>query len=128
MLKYIKQLEESDFVDLLVSIKQMRYGDSSRLYEYLDREDRRVVHLWDNGGSFKDNGQDYIWVNDYETSNPSFNFNHNLFMLSVFGQEWYARAKKYFKVNKPESLVILSKAKAQYDSELEVDKAFMQSL
>lgn len=128
MLKYIKQLEESDFVDLLVAIKQMRYGDSSRLYEYLDKEDRRVVHLWDNGGSFKDNGQDYIWVNDYETSNPNFNFNHNIFMLSTFGPEWYARAQKYFEGKKPESLEILSRAKGQYDKDLEADKEFMQSL
>lgn len=124
MLKFVKQLQESDFVDLLVAIGQMRYGDS-RLYEYLDKEDRRVIHLWDNSGSFKDNGQDYIWVNDYETSNPNSNFNHNLFMLYTFGQEWYTRAQKYFESKKPESLTILSRAKAQYDSDLEADKEFM---
>ena len=127
MLKYITQLEEFDFVSLMVSIGQMRYGDNSRLYEYLDKEDRRIVHLWDNGGSFKDNGQDYIWVNDYETSNPNRNFNHNVFMLSTFGQEWYTRAQKHFE-GKPERLDILKKAKAQYDRDLEADKEFIQSL
>ena len=128
MLKYIKQLKESDFLDLMVSLGQMRYGDNSRLYEYLDKEDRRIVHIWDNSSCFKDNGQDYLWVNDYETSKPNFNFNHNLFMLSQFGEEWYARAQKHFEGKKPESLVILNKAKARYDKDLEADKEFMQSL
>lgn len=128
MINFMKQLEESGFFDLLVSIGQMRYGDSSRLYEYLDEEDRRVVHLWDNGGSFKDNGQDYIWVNDYETSNPNFNFNHNLCMLSKFGEEWYTSAQKYFEDKKPEGLAILSEAKAQFDRDLEADKEFINSL
>lgn len=117
MLNFVKQLEESDFFDLLVEMGQMRYGDTRRLYEYLDKEDRRIVHLWDNGGSFKDNGQDYIWINDYETSSPNANLNHNVFMLSMFGQEWYERAQKYFEGKKPEGFVILRKAKAKYDLE-----------
>ena len=106
----------------------MRYGDNSRLYEYTDKEDKRVVHLWDNGSCFKDNGQDYIWVNDYETSNPNLNFNHNVFMLSVFGQEWYKRAQNYFECKKAEGLAILNRAKAQYEEELAIDKEFIQSL
>lgn len=128
MLKFIKQLKESDFVDLMVSIGQMRYGDESRLYEYLDKTDRRIVHLWDNGDYFKDNGQNYIWVNDYETSNQNSQLKHNVFMLFSFGQEWYVSAKKYFEGKNRENLDILSKAKAEYDRELKDDEEFIQSL
>lgn len=126
MLTYVKRLEETDFVDLMVSIGQMRYGDNSRLYEYLDKGDKRVVHLWDNNGSFKDNGQDYIWVNDYEISNPSLNFNHHVFMLYRFGQEWYTNAIKYFEGKKPEGLDVLTKAKEQYDDELNMHESFIK--
>lgn len=127
MLKFIKQLDD-DFTDLLVAIDQIRYGDNSRLCEYEDKGDKRIVHLWDNEGSFKDNGQYYIWVNDYETSNIDLNLNHNIFMLYRFGQEWYASAQKYFENTNPERLTILNRAKSQYESELEADKEFMQSL
>lgn len=128
-LDFIEKLEESEFVDLLVAIKQMRYGDNSRLYEYFDKEGKRNVHLWDNGGSFKDNGQYHIWINDYGTSIPSMNINHNICMLYMFGKEWYLKAKQYFEhENMMESLEILNTAVIQYEKELEDDKEITKQI
>ena len=129
MLNYIRKLDDSEFLDLLVAVGEMRYGDNSRLYEYCEREEVRMVYLEDNSGSFKDNGRENIWINDFETSRHDMDFNHNLFMLHKFGETWYGKAEAYFEANERlDCLEILDKAKAQYEKDLEADREFMESV
>ena len=129
MLNYIKKLDDSEFLDLLVAVGEMRYGDDSCRYEYFDKETVRVVNLERSGGSFKDYGRETIWINDIGTSKHSINLNHYIFMLEKFGESWFKETKRHFEANEMrDCLEILDKAKAQYEKDLEADKEFMESL
>lgn len=117
MVEFITQLNDDEFKDLLIALRQLKYRDVShqtKLYEYSDRVDRRDVHLWDNGGSFKDNGEYYISMNDYETTVKEVNVYHNLYMVGKFGEKWLAQAQKYYEGN-PEGLAVLNKATIMYE-------------
>lgn len=129
MLNYIKKLDASEFLDLLVAVGEMRYGDDSCRYEYFDKKAIRVVNLERSGGSFKDYSRQTICINDFETLGRDMNLNHYIFMLEKFGESWFKDAKTYFEVNEMrDCLKILVKAKAQYEKNLEADREFMESI
>ena len=135
MLNYIKALDQnsragfSEFKDLLICLKQLSYGDNSNFYSYIDEVDKRTIHVYNNYSNFADREDSFFWVNDYETSLEAYSFEHNLFMLDTFGDDWYNSAKKFFEENKMEDkLTILKAAKDQYDQDLLADEELEESL
>ena len=132
MLKYIKSLDEnngSQFKDLLVCLKQLSYGDESHFFRYIDEINKRNVNVWNNYSHFADREDSFFWINDYETSLSQYSFEHNLFMLNTFGDDWYNNAVKYFEENKNEDkLRILKLAKNQYEQDLLADREFQKTL
>ena len=129
MIKYIKQLDDSEFFDLLVANGKMRYGDDSCEYEYFDKEAIRVVNIERNVGSFKDYGRETLCISDFGTLGHGSNLNHYMFMLEKFGESWFREIRGYFEANgMSHGLKILDKAKAQYETGLEIDREVMESL
>lgn len=123
MLKFIKELSDNDFFNLLVSVSAMRYGDRSRKgFEYSDTDKLRHVHVWDNYVSFKDRDETYFTVDDYNISRPNNLVDHHLFMLHQFGDKWYESASKHF-ANEPERLEMLAVAKDMYAMDLDLGDA-----
>lgn len=135
MLQYIKLLDEnersqySQFKDLLICLKQLSYGDNSHSFRYIDEIDKRNVNVWNNYSHFIDREDSFFWVNDYETSLKAYSFEHNMFMLDTFGDEWYNDAVKYFEENNMEdNLRLLKSAKNQHEQDLLADEEFQKTL
>ncbi|MBQ7917866.1 MAG: hypothetical protein IJ310_03510 [Clostridia bacterium] len=129
MLYFVSRLNDRDFVNLLVAIKKMHYGDIKSC-EYIDKDTYRKVHLWDNSRHFDDRKEDqYFTIDDFNISEKNALFNYYLFMLHQFGEEWYENAKTYLESEeKLQALEVLEQAKTAHEADLEADKEFFETL
>ena len=122
MLQFVSKLRDNDFVDLMVAIKKMKYGDI-KVCEYADKDNCRNVHVWDNNPSFNDREPDqYFSINDFNISEDKALFDYYLFMLNQFGDDWYDVAKNHFiQLNDFNRLEKLENAKKEIDNILSDD-------
>ena len=129
MLNYVRKLSDRDFVRLLVAIRKMKYGDIKSC-EYVDKDTYRKIHLWDNSPHFSDREADqYFTIDDYNISEGNALFDYYLFMLNQFGNEWYEKTKKYLHSEENlHALETLEQAKSTYETDLEADKEFIETL
>ncbi|MBR2908875.1 MAG: hypothetical protein IKC11_00830 [Clostridia bacterium] len=128
MLEFISQLEDKDFLDLLVSMGKMKY-DNSRLCDYFDEKERRMIWVYDNGRCFNGSGSEELWITDFEASNEECTLIHNVFMMRKFGEDWFSKAKRHFEeTSNPRGLEILNNAKTQQENESKENKEATSSL
>ena len=129
MINFVKKIRECDFVDLLVAIKKMKYGDIKNC-EYMDKENYRTVRVLDCSPFIVEHEaeQNFI-IDDFNISEQEVMFDYYLFMLKKFDDEWYEKAKKYLTIKQDaHALETLEQAKNTYEADLETDSELFATL